>query len=111
MTGANIGTLAFYAAIYFLPTIAGWLLAKFTGAEPPLRRLFLLNLLTGWTGIGWFVCWAYLIVKLLSASAARGAASGGTSAPPAPTYQFPTYEPPQRQPCGSCGGSVRTTCW
>jgi hypothetical protein len=109
-------TYAFYGAVYFLPAIAGWLVAKFTGAPLPLQRLFVVNALVGWTGIGWIACWPYLIVLMIKAGAIGTSTGGGgssaagtssTSYTAPPMYQ----QPEQRQPCGSCGGSGRTTCW
>lgn len=105
-------TFLFYGVIYFMPALAGWLAAKVTGAELPLRRLFLLNLLAGWTGLGWIGCWVYLIVKILPrgrATAGGSSAAGGTGyTPSAATYELPTQ---QRRTCGSCGGSGHTTCF
>lgn len=108
-----------YVVMYFLPSLAGWLLSQATTAELPLRRIFLMNLLVGWTGFGWVFCWIWLVVKLVPARAAQsgggghgpGTATGTTNTPP-PTSDTPrSYEPPERKPCGSCGGTGRTTCW
>ena len=108
--------LAFYGFMYFLPSLAGWLVSYSSGTELPLRRLFVINLLIGWTGFGWLYCWFWLYAKMLAARGAGGvsgsaaSATAMTSTPP-PTYQPSSYEPQQRQPCGSCGGSGRTTWW
>jgi hypothetical protein len=98
--------------IYFVPTLVGWFCARVLGAALPLRRLFVLNLVVGWTGIGWFVCFGYLVIKMTRGAggrSGRSVAAGNYSAPTA--SQLPSWEPSQeRRRCGACGGDGRTRC-
>lgn len=50
--------LAVLAAIYFLPAIVAALVKN-----PQAGAIFILNMLLGWTGIGWVVAlvWAFVI--------------------------------------------------
>lgn len=43
--------------IYFVPTITAWLCSS-----AAISSIFFLNLVFGWTGLGWLACWIILII-------------------------------------------------
>jgi len=82
------------ALMYFLPTIIGRHKADALG-------IFIVNLLFGWTVIGWFIAliWAccaerYVPVRMVPASAGRFCSQCGALSPSGALF------------CGTCGRSV-----
>ncbi|MFC5509295.1 superinfection immunity protein [Bosea massiliensis] len=56
----NIGTLVFLAMLYFLPALLA------AARENPHKvPIFILNLFTGWTGLGWVAAliWTFMPPK------------------------------------------------
>ncbi len=86
--------LIFSILLYFLPTIIGRHKADVTG-------IFLVNLLFGWTVIGWFIAliWAcsaerYIPVRMVPASAGRFCCQCGALSPYGAHF------------CAACGRAV-----
>jgi len=82
------------AVLYFLPTLLARHKEDFMG-------IFLVNLLAGWTVIGWFIAliWAcsaerYIPVRMVPAGAGRFCSQCGTLSPSAARF------------CASCGRAV-----
>jgi hypothetical protein len=83
---------------YFLPTLLAWAIVKRVNPVFNIGLLFLLNLLTAWTIVGWFVCLVYPFLQnraLLK--------RGGTYSPAAAAAG---WESPQSSMarCSSCDG-------
>jgi hypothetical protein len=83
---------------YFIPTLLAWVIVKRVNPSFKLGRLFILNLLTAWTVVGWFVCLVYPFLQnreLLN----RGGSYSPASAPAG-------WDPPQGStvPCRNCVG-------
>lgn len=86
--------LIFSVLLYFLPTI----IAR---DKPQVLAVFLVNLLLGWTVIGWFVAliWAgagerYLPVRIVPVSSGRFCSQCGTLSPYGAHF------------CSACGRAV-----
>lgn len=98
-------------ALYFAPSLAGLLLQR-QGAVKPGRSLVpivLVNLLLGWTVIGWFVAW-FLVVR---ATWDAGSAPAARWTPPTPgpgRYAPPSGLREVERWCYGCGGTGQTTC-
>lgn len=87
-----------WLAGYFIPTLLAWTIVKRVNPAFNLGRLFLLNLLTAWTIVGWFVCLVYPFLQN------RALLKGGGSYSPAPVPGG--WDPPQASArrCTNCDG-------
>jgi hypothetical protein len=94
----SISEVFFSPPVYMAPTIVAFFYKK---RASPLLYIFFINLLLGWTIMGWMVAWV-LIVRSEASLRSRGSAQGQ----PAPAMGGV----PVDMPCSSCGGSGRTQC-
>jgi hypothetical protein len=80
-----MGLLIFttFRALYFLPTIIGF-------RKRDVGAIFILNLLLGWTVIGWVVCLVWVLT---------------TEDAPAPNVGYATIQPPPPT-CPACHAPV-----
>lgn len=97
----SIREIISWPPVYMAPAIVAFFYKKRASS---LLDIVLVNLLLGWTYVGWAFAWMLLIVD------SRSFRPSGTSRPPDPATpgREPTAAAPE--PCGSCGGAGSTTC-
>lgn len=91
-----------YWLIYFIPSLIAWL---YKDRKSPLLHIVLVNVLTGWTYIGWIVALAMIFIDERSlASSTRQ-----SSTPQAEPFGQPNASQGPSS-CGSCNGSGQQNC-
>jgi hypothetical protein len=100
--------LCFWIGLYFLPTIIAYRRRGRAGPGAiPAQKIFLVNLIFGWTIFGWFVAMRMAIEELTLPQPGQ-AVGGGQALAGAPQD---SWSPTQSsQPCGRCGGSGTEMC-
>jgi len=109
---ASAFELLLFFGLYFLPTILAYRNQRSSGPAgwSMVMIAFLINLLMGWSIIGWF--WALKFARMRPEDAVAGG-SGGTAPPRAPAGQLPAGVPAggaQPRVCSACGGARTQTC-
>ena len=107
----GVGNVFVFWVIYFAPTLIAWYRNR--RGKPvfgSIGQIFVLNLLLGWTVVGWILTLAnafglnpvaWIVLRLFKA-----APSGPTKGLPRETASSFT----NTVPCSSCGGSGSMTC-
>jgi hypothetical protein len=91
----------FSPPVYMAPTIVAFFYKK---RASPLLYIFFINLLLGWTFMGWLVSWM-LIVR--SEASLRSSSRASPQGQPA-LANLGAFQPDMA--CSSCSGSGRTQC-
>lgn len=99
--GAVVGV-----AIYFIP----FMVAR-RRRSPHVMLVFMVNLLFGWSGLGWLAALALAIMGGGAFQSLSGAGSGGGTGVPAYPSSTPSWEPSREpQACGNCRGGGTVPC-
>lgn len=93
----------FSVLIYFAPTILAWRLKR---SATPLLGVFIVNVLIGWTVVGWCMCWFLIFWNPLG----RISSGGGSWTAGRPLPIRNVSQPTERRSCGACYGSKTQPC-
>ena len=96
----SLTEIFFSPPVYMAPTIVAFFYKK---RASPLLYIFFVNLLLGWTIIGWMVAWVLIVRSERSLRSPHGASPQGQPA-------LANLGAFQDTPCSSCSGSGRTQC-
>ena len=102
--------------LYFAPLIVGILRRRANGPRGNLAQVVVLDVLLGWTIVGWLFAWVFVFPKLNDLFAATiiklfGGKGGAAAGPGAPQPAYGEGQSSQGgSPCGHCGGSRVQTC-
>jgi hypothetical protein len=98
----SLNDIFFLPPVYMAPTIAAFF---YKGRQSSLLEIFLVNLLFGWTYIGWLFAASLIFFD------SRGLSTSSTrSSPTAPSANLGTQVASSDASCGACGGSALNRC-